>query len=96
MQRLEGHGTEQIETFYLTHGRLSLTCACKQGLTAMRQCWRAHRHGQANMFRVVPGTPLWHAVASENASRISVGIAISDALADKILHRIVQARASAK
>mmetsp|Transcript_22475 Transcript_22475/g.53099 ORF Transcript_22475/g.53099 Transcript_22475/m.53099 type:complete len:318 (+) Transcript_22475:541-1494(+) len=46
------------------------------------------RHFQANMFQVIPGQPLWHAVGSLSAQRVSVGIAISKKLAEKIIARI--------
>mmetsp|Transcript_26462 Transcript_26462/g.53073 ORF Transcript_26462/g.53073 Transcript_26462/m.53073 type:complete len:253 (+) Transcript_26462:594-1352(+) len=46
------------------------------------------RFGQANMFRVVPSQPLWHAVASVHAQRVSVGVAVSEAFAKRVISRL--------
>jgi len=43
---------------------------------------------QANMFRLVKGRSLWHAVYSINTTRFSMGIAISHQLAMRILRQL--------
>eukprot|EP00282_Hemiselmis_andersenii_P043729 CAMPEP_0172060590 /NCGR_PEP_ID=MMETSP1043-20130122/8035_1 /TAXON_ID=464988 /ORGANISM="Hemiselmis andersenii, Strain CCMP441" /LENGTH=276 /DNA_ID=CAMNT_0012720345 /DNA_START=592 /DNA_END=1422 /DNA_ORIENTATION=- len=45
-------------------------------------------HGQANMFRLIPGKPLWHAVVSESAHRFSMGVAVSDSMARSVMKRL--------
>jgi hypothetical protein len=45
-----------------------------------------------NMFEVRAGAPLWHAVASEEGHRLSVGIAISDVMAATLLQRLRSGR----
>lgn len=45
-----------------------------------------------NMFEVRAGKPLWHAVASEQGHRLSVGIAISDGMAATLLQRLRSGR----
>uniref|UniRef100_A0A6U5ZD66 Prolyl 4-hydroxylase alpha subunit Fe(2+) 2OG dioxygenase domain-containing protein n=2 Tax=Guillardia theta TaxID=55529 RepID=A0A6U5ZD66_GUITH len=46
------------------------------------------RKFQANMFRLVRGKSLWHAVYSTNTTRFSMGIAISHGLAMKIVRQL--------
>lgn len=77
---------------YLTHvSRENASSFVYRNPITRRAVFVPDRNFQANLFRVngASPTPLWHAVVSPQAHRFSVGMAISDALADRLLRTLI-------